>query len=182
MLLYFVLQLKPPSDCVSVTLKGQREQHVICTRSVKEEEACKLVNTHGAMASPTTKNRRHPLYNAGLSREEDAASPAGEGSTATWAGHAMYTVVCGWPHLPPGLYIWKGGGRKGTQTNNDAHRSPFPLVLTTALNTAPDIQCSRRPQPPGQEKKNRPANDTGKSYLHGPCLQGGTWGAGQKER
>lgn len=31
----------------------------------------------------------------------------------------MYTVVCGWPpHLPPGLYIWKGGERKGTHTDN----------------------------------------------------------------
>lgn len=162
MLLYFVLQLKPQSDCVSVTLKGQREQHVICTRSVKEEEACKLVNTHGAMASPKAKNRRHPLYNAGLSREDAAASPAGAGSTATYVHSSLWVA----PALAPGSVHLERRREEGNAHRQ--RRSPFPLVLTTALNTAPDIQCSQRPQPPGQEKKkNRPANDTGKSYLHG---------------
>lgn len=105
---------------MSVTLKGQQEQHVICTGSVKEV-ACSLVNTHGAMASPKTKNRRHPLYNPGLSREA-AASPEGVLATFTWAGHAMYTVVSGCQHspppLPPCLYIWREavGGREHKQT------------------------------------------------------------------
>lgn len=114
------------------------------------------------MASPKAKNRRHPLYNAGLSREDAAASPAGAGSTATYVHSSLWVA----PALAPGSVHLERRREEGNAHRQ--RRSPFPLVLTTALNTAPDIQCSQRPQPPGQEKKkNRPANDTGKSYLHG---------------
>lgn len=121
MLLYFVLQLKPQSDCVSVTLKGQREQHVICTRSVKDEEACKLVNTHGAMASPKTKNRRHPLYNAGLSREEDGASPEGDGSTATYVHSSSLWVAT----LAPGSVHQERRREEGNANKRRRTEVPF---------------------------------------------------------
>lgn len=138
-------------------------------------------STHWVMASPKTENRRQPLYNAGLSREEGASPGVGEGCCPLSPGlgmHIMYTV-CGLP-TPPCLYNWKGGGRKGTQTNNDAQRFRFPLVLKTAFNTAPDIQCSQQPQPPGQER-NRPADDTEKTYLHKPGLLGAPGKAGHSK-
>lgn len=97
----------------------------------------------------------------------------------TWAGHAHYVHSLWAPH-PPCLYIWKGGGRKGTQTNSDARRFLFPLVLKTAFNTAPDIQCSQQPQPPGQER-NRPADEAEKTYLHKPGPLGAPRRAGHSK-
>lgn len=127
-LLYFVLQLKPQSDYVSVTLKvaGQQKQHVmykVCEGGWSTHSQNKEHEAPSLQCRAVARRRRRRL------------SRGGEGGV-------LPTFHLGWACTlctqsvgsPPCLYIWRGpGGRKRTQTR----RFPIPLVLKTAFNTAP---------------------------------------------